>query len=441
VRTRALLALPLLGGLAHAAEGASPAVPVLAVLPFAGILLSIALLPLVNSRWWSRNYGKVALLWGVPAAGYVAWKLDPHWLSHTAVEYVGFITLLGSLYVISGGILLRGSLRGSPAGNAGLMVAGALLANLIGTTGASMLLIRPLLRANAWRQHQRQTVIFFIFLVSNIGGCLTPLGDPPLYLGFLRGVPFTWTLQLAPIWAVTLGSVVAIYLAWDAALYRREDRAARPASKEPTGIGGGGNLLALAGVLGVVMVSAKLPGAWKTMVPPALMAGIAALSLWFTDRSIRTANAFTWHPIQEVAILFAAIFACMIPALKLLEQRGGELGVTEPWQFFWMTGSLSTFLDNAPTYLTFLSLAKTIGRPPFVELIGGQGQVNETLLLALSAGAVFMGANSYIGNGPNFMVKAVAEEAGVRMPSFFGYMIYTVLVLLPVFGLVTVLFF
>jgi Na+/H+ antiporter NhaD/arsenite permease-like protein len=425
----------------HLLVDPEPRVPLYAVLPFVGILLSIALLPLIHGRWWSRHYGKVALLWGLPAAVYVAWKLDPRWLAHTAFEYVAFLTLLGSLFVISGGILLRGSLAGSPGVNAGLLLAGATLANLIGTTGASMLLIRPLLRANAWRKHRKHTVIFFIFLVSNIGGSLTPLGDPPLYLGFLRGVPFEWTLRLAPLWATAVAIVLALYLALDARLYRSEEPGARPAPEEPLGIAGGRNFLWLAGVLVAVLASPKLPAPWGTVAAVIVVSGLAALSLRFTEPAIRTGNGFTWHPIQEVAILFAGIFACMIPALKLLEQRGGELGVSEPWQFFWMTGSLSSFLDNAPTYLTFLSLAKTIDRPPFVELLGGEGHVNATLLLAISAGAVFMGANSYIGNGPNFMVKAVAEDAGVRMPSFFGYMAYSALVLLPVFALITVIFF
>jgi Na+/H+ antiporter NhaD/arsenite permease-like protein len=333
--------------------------------------------------------------------------------------------------VISGGVFLEGDLEATPRTNAVILGAGAILASFVGTTGASMLLIRPLLQTNRERKHVAHTVVFFIFLVSNIGGCLTPLGDPPLFLGYLLGVPFTWTLRLFVPWLFTTALVLAIYVVWDRRAHAREARAdlkrdfyevrrLRVAGKE--------NLVLLAGVLAAV---AFLGAPWRE----AAIVGLSALSYARTDRELRKANRFTFHPILEVAALFAGIFVTMLPALDILRARGAELGVRAPWQFFWATGALSSFLDNAPTYLTFLALAQGLGQP--AEVVG----VSHATLVAISLGAVFMGANTYIGNGPNFMVRSIAEERGVKMPSFGGYMLYSVGVLVPVFVLVTVVFF
>ena len=344
---------------------------------------------------------------------------------------MSFIVLLAGLFVISGGILLEGDLEATPRTNAAFLGLGALLASFVGTTGASMLLIRPLLQTNRERKHVAHTVVFFIFLVSNIGGCLTPLGDPPLFLGYLLGVPFTWTFRLFVPWLFTTALVLTVYVLWDRRAHAREARQdlkrdfyevrrLRVAGKE--------NLVLLAGVLAAV---AFLQAPWREVAIVAL----SALSYTQSDPALRKANRFTFHPILEVAALFAGIFVTMLPALDLLRARGAELGVREPWQFFWATGALSSFLDNAPTYLTFLALAQGLGQP--AEVVG----VPHATLVAISLGAVFMGANTYIGNGPNFMVRSIAEERGVKMPSFGGYMLYSGAVLLPVFVLVTLVFF
>jgi Na+/H+ antiporter NhaD/arsenite permease-like protein len=294
-----------------------------------------------------------------------------------------------------------------------------------------MVLIRPLLQTNRERKHVAHTVVFFIFLVSNIGGCLTPLGDPPLFLGYLLGVPFTWTFRLFVPWLFTTGLVLGIYFLWDRRAHARETKADLKRDfyeVRRLRVGGRENVLLLAGVLASV---AFLHAPWRE-------AAIVALALfsWFrTDPGLHKANRFTFHPILEVAALFAGIFATMLPALHILQARGAELGVREPWQFFWATGALSSFLDNAPTYLTFLALARSLHLP--ADVVG----VPNALLTAISLGAVFMGANTYIGNGPNFMVRSIAEERGVRMPSFGGYMLYSGGVLIPVFLLVTLVFF
>jgi len=344
---------------------------------------------------------------------------------------VSFIVLLGGLFVISGGIFMEGDLEATPGTNAAFLGLGALIASFIGTTGASMLLVRPLLQTNRERKHVAHTVVFFIFLVSNIGGCLTPLGDPPLFLGYLIGVPFLWTLRLFVPWLFTVALVLAVYVIWDRRAHARE----RPSDLErdarevrPLRVAGKLNLALLGGVLAAV---ALLPAPWRE----AAIVALALVSLAVTDRDLRQANHFTFHPILEVAALFAGIFATMLPALHILQARGAELGVREPWHFFWATGALSSFLDNAPTYLTFLALARSLGLP--AEVAG----VPHSLLAAISLGAVFMGANTYIGNGPNFMVRSIAEQRGVKMPSFGGYMLYSGAVLIPVFVLVTVVFF
>jgi Na+/H+ antiporter NhaD/arsenite permease-like protein len=396
------------------------------------MLLAIALGPLWVPHWWESNRNKllVSLVLGAPVLALYLWR-EPGALAHMATEYVSFIILLAGLYVIAGGILLRGNLVATPLTNAAFLGVGSVLASLIGTTGASMLLIRPLLQTNRERRHVTHTVIVFLFLVSNIGGMLTPLGDPPLFLGYLQGVPFTWTLRLWAPWLLMVVVLLAFYVAWDTRQYAREPIAALARDRhtgEPLRMSGGINVVWLGGV---VLAVAGLRAPAREIVIVAL----AALSLWRTPKTIRRANGFTAYPIVEVAVLFFGIFLTMIPALELLRLRGSELGVREPWQFFWASGLLSSFLDNAPTYLTFLALAQGLGLPG--EVVG----VPHAILAAISVGAVAMGANSYIGNAPNFMVKAIAEEAGVKMPSFVGYMLYSFGILIPLFLVVTLVFF
>ncbi len=423
----------------HDAISLGQTLPLWSVLPFVGLLLAIAIFPLFVPRFWVHHFGKVSLAFGLPVAGYIL-VFAPRELLHTALEYVSFIVLLGSLFTISGGILIRGTLRATPGINCGFLALGAVLANLLGTTGASMLLIRPLLRANAGRKRASHVVIFFIFIVANIGGSLTAIGDPPLFLGYLKGVPFFWTmLHLTPMWVAACLAVIGIFYLADRRAFALERLIGEESGtlpekpfpdggkKEPFSIEGKVNLLLLGAVIGAVFV----PTPWRETV----MAAAAGVSVWRTPARIRDENEFTYHPIEEVAILFAGIFAAMIPALLILKARGGELGVTDPSHFFWATGLLSSFLDNAPTYLTFFSLAQGVGG---ADLVAG---VSAPFLVAISAGAVFMGANSYIGNAPNFMAKAIAEEAGIRMPSFFGYMAWSSVVLLPIFGLLTLIFF
>src|SRR5713226_610432 len=406
--------------------------PVYVVTPFVLMLLSIAIFPLALPHWWEANLNKllISALLGLPVLLLYLGR-RPHALLETAEEYVSFILLLASLYVISGGIRLTGDLEATPLTNTAFLAVGATLASFLGTTGASMLLIRALLQTNRERTRVRHTVIFFIFLVSNIGGMLTPLGDPPLFLGYLQGVPFGWTFRLWPHWLLMVGVLLVTYLVWDTVLYTREPLAAIRRDRtqlEPLRIRGALNGLGLAGV---VVAVAFLGEPWRETV----MVALAAVSLWRTPREIRRANGFTSYPIVEVAVLFFGIFLTMIPALELLRLRGRELGVSEPWQFFWATGVLSSFLDNAPTYLTFLALGQGLGLAREVV------DVPHTILEAISVGAVAMGANSYIGNAPNFMVKSIAEEQRVKMPTFFGYMLYSALILLPLFAAVTAAFF
>ncbi len=420
------------------------------VVPFVLLLLAIAILPLAAGHPWESNWRKalVALAFALPVAGYLALQgsatagrsVDA--LEHGVAEYGSFIILLASLYTIAGGIVIRGNIRGTPLVNTTLLTAGAILANFIGTTGASVVLIRPLLRINQERQRTAHLPIFFIFVVSNVGGLLTPLGDPPLFLGFLNGVDFFWTLALWRQWLVVNGAVLAIFLIWDTIAYQRETLQPITTDAAQAGrlqLAGRVNLLFLVGVLAAVLFQSRqvLGGELYLRKPwgELLMVAMAVASLVLTPRGLRAENRFTWHPIIEVAVLFAGIFVTMVPALELLRLNGPRLNINEPWMYFWLTGSLSSFLDNAPTYMTLASLAA--GPNPLGWLV----EHRPAILAAISCGAVFMGANTYIGNGPNFMVKAIAEEAGVRMPSFFGYTAYSCLILLPVFGVVTYLFF
>jgi Na+/H+ antiporter NhaD/arsenite permease-like protein len=395
------------------------ALPVFSIVPFAAMLLAIAVCPLWTPHWWESNRNKLVV------------ARHPHVLLETVQEYVSFMLLLTALYVIAGGIRLTGDLRATPLVNTTFLATGSVLASFLGTTGAAMLLIRPVLQTNQERTRVTHTVVFFIFLVANIGGLLTPLGDPPLFLGYLEGVPFTWTFRLLPHWLFTVLVLLMIYFVWDSIEYGREPAPALArdiAEREPLRLEGTLNFVWLAGVL---LAVAFLRAPWRE----ALILALTGLSLWQTPRAVHRANEFSPHPMIEVAVLFLGIFVTMIPALELLRTRGGALGVREPWQFFWATGTLSSFLDNAPTYLTFLALGQGLHLPD--EVVG----VPHAILAAISVGAVFMGANTYIGNAPNFMVKAIAEATRVRMPSFFAYMLYSGGILLPVFAAVTWLFF
>jgi Na+/H+ antiporter NhaD/arsenite permease-like protein len=440
--------------MAHALD-----LPLWTVLPFAGLLLSIAILPLVALHFWesNRNRGIVTALFALPVALYLLAQGEAglHELLEKGEEYTSFILLLGALFTITGGIRVRGSLSGTPLLNTSLLGLGAVLANAIGTTGASVLLIRPLLRANAHRERTTHVVVFFIFVVSNCGGLLTPLGDPPLFLGFLKGVPFGWTFQLWQEWLLVNGLLLVLFNFWDQIVFTREV-AARPEARveevlehEPLRIDGKRNFLFLgAGVATIVAAGQGFGSAgagWPFGVQEALLLGIALIAYLTTPQAYRAANAFAFGPIIEVAVLFAGIFVTMAPALLLLNANADRFGLEHPWQFFWITGALSSFLDNAPTYLTFAATACGLEGIPlegsYLKELLARGPEAEEILAAISCGAVMMGANSYIGNGPNFMVKAIAESHGVKMPSFFGYMAWSCGVLLPIFAVVTLVFF
>jgi Na+/H+ antiporter NhaD/arsenite permease-like protein len=403
---------------------------------FIGLLLSIAILPLVNGEWWGKRYGYVSIGLAMPAA-FIVISQDWQILFHVIIEYISFIILLGSLFVISGGIVIRIGARGTPRLNSVLLLIGAVFASFIGTTGASMVLIRPMIRANRWRKHVSHIFIFFIFLISNIGGVLTPLGDPPLFLGFLRGVPFFWTFKLIPFWFFAVFLVLIVFYIVDSHFMNKEDKEAflkglDEMPEKKLEIKGMINLVFLLMVIGAFFV--------PPIIREIVMIAAAGLSVYFTPVVLREENAFTYHPIIEVALLFIGIFITMSPVLKILEANGSKMGIGEPWQFFWASGSLSSFLDNAPTYMVFFSTAQSVAHAKGIltNLIMG---VPEIYLRAISVGAVFMGANSYIGNGPNFMVKAICEENEINMPSFFGYMAWSVGILVPIFIIITFIFF
>jgi len=482
----AVLSLPALAasGAAAAQEAGHPAASVAAehgdghgghlgeelsllwVLPFAGILLSIAVLPLAVPHFWHGHYPKVSFAWAAVLAvpfllmfGHEAWHAIVHIY---LIDYIPFIILLWGLFTVAGGIVVRGSLRGTPGMNTLLLLIGTLMASWVGTTGAAMVMIRPVLRANAGRKNKVHVIVFFIFLVANIGGSLTPLGDPPLFLGFLHGVPFFWTTSamFLPM-LLAAGTLLVVFYVIDLVFYRREG--GLPEHEGETvrfQIAGWHNFFFLGGIVGAVLMS----GIWESgaftvlgtelryadVLRDLLIVLMGALSLRTTRVALRRENEFGWGPIAEVAYLFAGIFMTIVPALEIL--KAGEHGalaglirtVEHPWQYFWITGGLSSFLDNAPTYLTFfnLQLGRFFPGMPEAEAVHALIADYHTYLLAVAAGAVFMGANTYIGNAPNFMVKSIAEEAGIAMPSFFGYILkWSLPVLVPVFVLVTLVFF
>jgi len=432
---------------AMASGGSAPYhVPVYAVVPFVLLLLCIAIMPLKFPHFWESNAKKgiVVAILSVPIVGFYLYQNDVHRLLEHLHEYLSFIVLLWSLYTISGGIVLRGNLKASPAVNTAFLGIGALIANLFGTTGASMLLIRPLLRTNQEREFKVHTVVFFIFVVSNIGGCLTPLGDPPLYMGFMRGVPFQWTLSLWPQWLLVNSLLLVIYYMWDRIRYRQEKAenvAMDMTNAEPLRIDGKINIALILGVVATIALSGVLE--MNPWLRDGILVALGLLSMATTKKKYREDNEFNFGAITEVAVLFIGIFITMIPALMMLSEAGPGLGVNHGWQYFWITGTLSSFLDNTPTYIVFLDLAQSTLGSSTIEAFMSHVE-GPAILKAISLGAVFMGANTYIGNGPNFMVKAIAEAKGssqVKMPSFGGYMVYSMLILVPIFLLVTLLTF
>ncbi len=436
-------------------------------IPFAGLLLSIALLPLLLSSVWQRHFGKIAAAWSLafllPAAAVLGVADTAHAVGHTLLlDYVPFILVLFALFTVAGGICVRGNLRGTPAMNTALLAIGTVLAGWMGTTGASMLMIRPVIRANDNRKHAVHVIVFFIFLVANAGGALTPLGDPPLFLGFLKGVDFFWPTRHLFLPTLVLACLLlAVFYAIDSHYWRRHDEAnlARldPTPDQPIRIEGWVNVPLLAAIVGAVLMSGTWrPGvSWvpfegaeielQNVVRDVLVVAIALVSLKLTPSSAREGNHFEWGPIVEVAKLFLAIFVTIVPVIAMLRAGADgafgalvqlatdDAGNPRNAVYFWLSGALSSFLDNAPTYLVFFNMA------------GGDAQALMTshaaTLAAISAGSVFMGAMTYIGNAPNFMVKAVAEQRGIAMPSFPRYMAWSAAILLPSFVLLTLLFF
>jgi Na+/H+ antiporter NhaD/arsenite permease-like protein len=441
--------------------------PLWSCLPFAGMLLSIALFPLMAPDFWHHHFVKVSAAWAammaIPFIYYYRMVAAYEILHILMADYVPFIILLWSLYTISGGILLRGNLRATPVVNLLMLFIGTLIASFMGTTGAAMLMIRPFLRANAHRKNRAFMVVFFIFLVANVGGSLTPLGDPPLFLGFLHGVPFFWPLQLLQPMLITSIILMTLFFIMDTYWYRKEKPLMKPLIRdnpEPLRLAGWHNFLFLVGVIAAVLFSGIVKlGDVNTLgihrsiqdwIRDGFLILMGVLSLMSTRITIREDNQFTWFPIKEVAYLFIGIFITMIPCLLILKAGSkGHLAflinaVQTPAHYFWATGSLSAFLDNAPTYLTFFSTALGSHYPGMVEPDAVKHLIsqNPVYLKAISAGAVFFGACSYIGNAPNFMVRSIAEESGIPMPSFFGYIFrYSLVFLIPVFVLITLIFF
>lgn len=445
-------------------ENLGESLSLLFCLPFAGMLLSIAVAPLINAEWWEKNRGYAVILWSllflIPfGIKYGAGTALAHLGEIVLGDYISFIVLLFGLFCVSGNICVKGDLAGTPKINVSILIIGALLASWVGTTGASMLLIRPMIRANEWRKRKVHSMVFFIFLVSNIGGCLTPVGDPPLFMGFTHGVPFAWSFHTAPVLAVNLVLLLAIYLLLENRAYKKDlaDGCQPPLSdgNDKLRIEGAHNFIFIAmivvavilsGVLGNVAdvfnngiaIEGEVVCSFATIVEMVIILLAALLSFKTTKKQTRIDNNFSWGAIEEVAVLFIGIFITMIPALLILSARGADLGIDKNWQMFWMTGFLSSFLDNTPTYLVFFETALSLKAT--TTLIGTVA-IPARMLLAISCGAVFMGANTYIGNAPNFMVKSVAEENGIKMPSFFGYMFWSVRYLVPVFLIDTLLFF
>ena len=439
-------------------------------IPFAGLLLCIAVLPLVKAEWWEAHQPHAVVFWSLLFVLPFAFVYGPGQAFEKVLEcivddYLTFIILLFGLFCVSGNITLEGDLAGSPRINVGLLLIGTMLSSWIGTTGASMLMVRPIIKMNAWRKRRSHIMVFFIFLISNIGGCLTPIGDPPLLMGFMRGVPFFWSLHLFPVLLFNVVILLTIFYFLDRRAYRKDiAEGLKPDISKPgteVHILGLHNLIFLAMIVAAVILSGTLPGmeAFQdaegavrgihlfgevTLTYPALIEVViilvaAFLSFKTTSVEIRRKNHFTWGAIQEVAVLFVGIFITMQPALMILKANGASLGLNKPFEMFWATGCLSSILDNTPTYLVFLTTAGALGFTEGMPTI--LGTVPIAMLEAISCGAVFMGANTYIGNAPNFMVKSISDENGIRMPSFFGYLLWSITFLIPVFLLDMLVFF
>ena len=439
-------------------------------IPFAGLLLCIAVLPLVKAEWWEAHQPHAVVFWSLLFVLPFAFVYGPGQAFEKVLEcivddYLTFIILLFGLFCVSGNITLEGDLAGSPRINVGLLLIGTMLSSWIGTTGASMLMVRPIIKMNAWRKRRSHIMVFFIFLISNIGGCLTPIGDPPLLMGFMRGVPFFWSLHLFPVLLFNVVILLTIFYFLDRRAYRKDiAEGLKPDISKPgteVHILGLHNLIFLAMIVAAVILSGTLPGmaAFQdaegavrgihlfgevTLTYPALIEVViilmaAFLSFKTTSVEIRRKNHFIWGAIQEVAVLFVGIFITMQPALMILKANGASLGLNKPFEMFWATGCLSSFLDNTPTYLVFLTTAGALGFTEGMPTI--LGTVPVAMLEAISCGAVFMGANTYIGNAPNFMVKSISDENGIRMPSFFGYLLWSITFLIPVFLLDMLVFF
>jgi len=424
-------------------------ISILSVIPFVLMLLAIAILPLFFSHFWEKNSNKliIAIVLSVPAAAYlIANGLGKHIFETLVFDYLPFIILLGALYTITGGIFLSGDIEAKPHINTTFLGLGALLASVMGTTGAAMLLIRPVIQTNKERTFKVHTILFFIAIIANCGGLLTPLGDPPLFMMYLRGAPFTWFLKLTPEWLFANVLLLVIYYIIDRHFYKKEPKAAirrDEANQVPITLKGGSNLVFLLGVLFAVafLNEQHLPfikgSEYFKFIREAAILLMAVCSILFTAKNVRKSNNFTWGPIQEVAFLFFGIFVTMVPCLLYLESNAKTLGVTMPFQFYYASGLLSSFLDNTPTAVTFHSLADGLGLTAGTMVAG----IPEVFLRAICIGSVFFGSMTYIGNGPNFMVKAVAEENGVKMPGFFAYMYkFSLIVLLPVFIVLQLIF-
>lgn len=451
-------------------SGTESGVPLWLCIPFAGLLLCIAVMPLVKGEWWEAHQPLVVVLWilvmVIPfALLYGVGSAAETVLECTVNDYLTFIVLLFGLFCVSGNITMEGDFAGSPRINVGLLALGTLLASCIGTTGASMLMVRPVIKMNSWRRRKSHIMIFFIFMVSNMGGCLTPIGDPPLLMGFMRGVPFFWSLHLFPVLIFNMVILLFVFYHLDKRNYRRDIAEGRKPDISKPGtefrIDGLHNITFLIMIVAAVILSGVLPGmpafqdaagnargihifgevslSFPSLIEIVLILLAAFLSFKTTDKEVRVKNHFTWGAIKEVAVLFIGIFITMQPALMLLKAVGPNLGITEPYQMFWATGALSSFLDNTPTYLVFLTTAGTLGFTGGIATT--LGTLPAKMLSAISCGAVFMGANTYIGNAPNFMVKSISDENGVNMPSFFGYMLWSVAVLIPVFIIDMFVFF
>lgn len=455
---------------AESGEAAVSAVPMAFCIPFAGLLLCIAVLPLMKPEWWEAHQPMAVAFWSllfvVPFALFFgAGEALEKVLECIVDDYLTFIVLLFGLFCVAGNITMEGDLAGSPRVNVGLLLVGTMLSSWVGTTGASMLMVRPVIKMNSWRKRKCHIMVFFIFLISNIGGCLTPIGDPPLLMGFMRGVPFFWSLKLLPILLFNAAVLLFVFYWLDRSAYRKDiAEGLKPDISKPgteVSLSGLHNLIFLAVIVAAVILSGTLPGVpmfqdsmgnvlgirifrdVKLTIPALIESVMILLAAWLsfktTNPEIRRKNHFTWGAIREVAVLFIGIFITMQPALMILKAKGAELGITQPYQMFWVTGALSSFLDNTPTYLVFLTTAGALNYTNGMATT--LGTVPIAMLEAISCGAVFMGANTYIGNAPNFMVKAISDENGIRMPSFFGYLLWSLVFLVPVFILDMLVFF